>query len=83
MKAELRGARLFVKRGEHEFSTGMLGHLKLLAHKTESAERLGQSCRFPLPAIRRLISRRSLQARARLEGVYERRAPSHDPLFLR
>lgn len=41
LKAELKGAKLFVKRGENEFSTGMLGHVKLLSHRTDMTERLG------------------------------------------
>lgn len=41
VKAELKGAKLFVKRGDGEFSTGMLGHIKLLAHRTDGSERLG------------------------------------------
>lgn len=41
MAAELKGAKLFVKRGDKEFSTGMLGHVKLLKDKTTGEERLG------------------------------------------
>ncbi|EKM50585.1 uncharacterized protein PHACADRAFT_263946 [Phanerochaete carnosa HHB-10118-sp] len=40
VKAELKGAKLFIKRGNGEFSTGMIGHIKLLSHKTEKSERL-------------------------------------------
>ncbi|KAI0690976.1 hypothetical protein BC835DRAFT_1417457 [Cytidiella melzeri] len=38
--AELKGVKLFVKRGKKEFSTGMLGHVKLLCDKTSKEERL-------------------------------------------
>lgn len=41
MIAELKGAKLFVKRGDNEFSTGMLGHIKMLKDKTTGEERLG------------------------------------------
>lgn len=40
VKAELKGAKLFIKRGSGDFTTGMIGHLKLLAHKTDKSERL-------------------------------------------
>lgn len=42
VKAELKGAKLFVKRGDREFSTGMLGHVKLLCDKKTQDERLGR-----------------------------------------
>lgn len=38
---ELKGVKLYIKRGEREFSDGMLGHVKLLSHRQTSAERLG------------------------------------------
>jgi hypothetical protein len=41
VKAELKGLKLFVKRGTKEFSTGMLGHIKLLCDKATEEERLG------------------------------------------
>ncbi|KAJ7156892.1 hypothetical protein C8R43DRAFT_1125465 [Mycena crocata] len=37
---ELKGVKLFVKRGEDNFSGGMVGHIKLLSHKTTLAKRL-------------------------------------------
>ena len=39
--SELKGVKLFVKRGGKDFSGGMLGHVKLLAHKESREERLG------------------------------------------
>lgn len=41
--AELKGAKLFIKRGTKEYSTGMLGHIKLLSDKKTTEERLGTS----------------------------------------
>lgn len=41
VEAELKGAKLFVKRGQREFSSGMLGHVKLLKDKDSEEERLG------------------------------------------
>ena len=42
VKAELKGVKLFVKRGDKEFSTGMLGHIKLLSDNATEEERLGE-----------------------------------------
>lgn len=41
-KAELRGVKLFIKRGKKEFSTGMLGHIKHLCDMNTGEERLGE-----------------------------------------
>jgi hypothetical protein len=40
---ELKGVKLYIKRGEESFSGGMTGHIKLLSHKTSSAKRLRAS----------------------------------------
>jgi hypothetical protein len=40
VELDLRGAKLFVKRGDNPFSDGMLGHIKLLSNKTTLDERL-------------------------------------------
>ncbi|KAJ7027917.1 hypothetical protein C8F04DRAFT_73447 [Mycena alexandri] len=37
---ELKGVKLYVKRGEANFSGGMVGHIKLLSHKTSLSKRL-------------------------------------------
>ncbi|KAJ6581134.1 hypothetical protein B0H19DRAFT_494867 [Mycena capillaripes] len=37
---ELKGVKLYVKRGEDNFSGGMIGHIKLLSHKTTLSKRL-------------------------------------------
>ncbi|KAF8196833.1 hypothetical protein K438DRAFT_1967835 [Mycena galopus ATCC 62051] len=37
---DLKGVKLYIKRGEDNFSGGMIGHIKLLAHKTTAAKRL-------------------------------------------
>ncbi|KAL4249888.1 hypothetical protein ABKN59_002054 [Abortiporus biennis] len=37
---ELRGVKLFIKRGDKEFTSGIFGHVKLLAHRETSDERL-------------------------------------------
>lgn len=42
VEAELRGVKLFVKRGTKEFSGGMLGHVKLLTHTETREQRLGK-----------------------------------------
>ncbi|KAF5379439.1 hypothetical protein D9615_006515 [Tricholomella constricta] len=40
VEAELKGVKLFVKRGNKPFSDGMIGHVKLLSDKTTLHERL-------------------------------------------
>ncbi|KIP03816.1 hypothetical protein PHLGIDRAFT_223989 [Phlebiopsis gigantea 11061_1 CR5-6] len=40
--SELRGVKLFIKRGTGDFSTGMTGHVKLLSHRTDGGERVGK-----------------------------------------
>lgn len=40
VRHELRGVKLFVKRGDKEFSDGILGHVKLLSRRETSEERL-------------------------------------------
>ncbi|KAJ6561209.1 hypothetical protein DFH09DRAFT_1160775 [Mycena vulgaris] len=37
---ELKGVKLFVKRGDDNFSGGMVGHIKLLSHRTNLSKRL-------------------------------------------
>ena len=44
--AELRGVKLFIKRGKKDFSAGILGHIKYLRDKHTGEERLGQSTWF-------------------------------------
>ena len=48
---ELKGAKVFIKRGERDFCEGILGHAKLLKHKATGAERICTSAShlsFPL-----------------------------------
>lgn len=40
IKSELKGVKLFVKRGSRSFTGGMPGHVKLLSHSQRSEERL-------------------------------------------
>ncbi|KAF8815429.1 hypothetical protein BYT27DRAFT_7249222 [Phlegmacium glaucopus] len=40
VELELKGVKLFVKRGEKSFSDGMLGHVKLLSNRTTLDERI-------------------------------------------
>lgn len=47
VKAEVKGAKVFIKRGASDFGNGILGHVKLLSHKETADERLGQ-CRPPM-----------------------------------
>jgi len=37
---ELKGVKVFIKRGDRDFSDGILGHARLLSHKITGAERL-------------------------------------------
>ncbi|EMD38965.1 hypothetical protein CERSUDRAFT_112680 [Gelatoporia subvermispora B] len=37
---ELKGAKVFIKRGDKEFSDGILGHVKLLSHGVTEEERI-------------------------------------------
>ncbi|KAI0714159.1 hypothetical protein C8T65DRAFT_644922 [Cerioporus squamosus] len=40
VSSELKGAKLFIKRGERDFCEGILGNVKLLKHKETGAERI-------------------------------------------
>lgn len=40
VELELKGVKLFVKRGDKSFSDGMLGHVKLLSNRTSLNERI-------------------------------------------
>ena len=40
VESELKGVKLFVKRGDKSFSDGMLGHVKLLSNRTTLNERI-------------------------------------------
>ncbi len=40
VSGELKGAKVFIKRGEHDFCEGILGNVKLLKHKGTGAERI-------------------------------------------
>ncbi|GBE89514.1 hypothetical protein SCP_1601760 [Sparassis crispa] len=40
IRAELKGAKVYVKRGGREFSDGILGHAKILVHKETGEERI-------------------------------------------
>jgi hypothetical protein len=42
VELELKGVKLFIKRGDKNFSDGMIGHIKLLSNKTTLDERLGK-----------------------------------------
>lgn len=37
---ELKGVKLFIKRGDKDFADGMIGHIKLLSHNTSKGGRL-------------------------------------------
>ncbi|KAL0954142.1 hypothetical protein HGRIS_005281 [Hohenbuehelia grisea] len=43
VETELKHVKLYTKRGKRAFSEGLLGHVKLLSHKTTSERRLGAS----------------------------------------
>ena len=52
--AELKGAKVFVKRGDRDFCEGILGNVKLLKHKATGAERIRASCpRSPVVNVQR------------------------------
>lgn len=36
--SDLKGAKLFIKRGRKEFTSGMYGHIKLLSHRSDTSE---------------------------------------------
>lgn len=38
--SDIKGVRLYIKRGERDFTSGMLGHVKLLSNKTSENQRL-------------------------------------------
>lgn len=38
--SDIKGVRLYIKRGERDFTSGMLGHVKLLSNKTSQNQRL-------------------------------------------
>ncbi|KZT69296.1 hypothetical protein DAEQUDRAFT_669952 [Daedalea quercina L-15889] len=38
--AEVKGAKIFIKRGENDYGDGILGHVKLLSHRESADERL-------------------------------------------
>lgn len=38
--SDIKGVRLYIKRGEKDFTSGMLGHVKLLSNKTSENQRL-------------------------------------------
>ncbi|KAH9951115.1 hypothetical protein B0H21DRAFT_353450 [Amylocystis lapponica] len=40
VRAEAKGAKVFIKRGAREFSDGILGHAKLLAHRASGEQRI-------------------------------------------
>jgi hypothetical protein len=40
VELELKGVKLYVKRGDSAFSEGVIGHVKLLSHRTTLDERL-------------------------------------------
>ena len=40
VSSELKGAKVFIKRGERDFCEGILGNAKLLKHKATGVERI-------------------------------------------
>lgn len=48
VEMELKGVKLFTKRGDKPFAEGVVGHVKLLADRTTLEERL---CELPLPLV--------------------------------
>ena len=79
VEAELKGVKLFVKRGSKEFADGILGHIKFLSHKTTKDERIG-SCRilfcYGLFKHSRTVAA-SVPTRTGLESIHERPSPSN------
>ena len=47
--SELKGVKLFIKRGDKEFADGIFGHVKYLSHRDTKEERLGSSVVRSLP----------------------------------
>lgn len=50
VEQEIKGVKLFVRRGNKPFASGMVGHLKLLSDRKTLAERLCE-CSFTISAI--------------------------------
>ena len=40
VQAEVKGAKVFIKRGTREFADGILGNVKLLTHKETGEQRI-------------------------------------------
>lgn len=47
MELELKGVKLYVKRGEKPFSDGVTGHVKLLSNKATLDERIREYTQLP------------------------------------
>ncbi|KAG6865654.1 hypothetical protein C0991_000573 [Blastosporella zonata] len=47
VELELKGVKMFVKRGDKPFSEGMLGHIKVLSDKKTQDERLREYSPYP------------------------------------
>jgi len=74
VEMELKGVKLYIKRGEKPFGDGIVGHLKLLAHRTTLEERireyiiLERTVNFHNYGLHNL----SFSSRTFMEGLHER-----------
>ncbi|PBL00020.1 hypothetical protein ARMGADRAFT_527398 [Armillaria gallica] len=79
--SDIKGVRLYIKRGERDFTSGMLGHVKLLSNKTSENQRLLLR-RDPLwqvtmnvrltPAVKCIFDEEELSLRVILAEIIER-----------
>jgi hypothetical protein len=78
--------KLFVKRGNKPFSSGMVGHLKLLSDKSTSTERLCEwfiSLAFPFARSLTCPTRFSVPSGSFVAGVDEREGECDGSLLIR
>lgn len=78
---ELKGVKLFVKRGDKPFSDGVVGHAKLLSSKTTLDERL-REFQLWFIVVSLLMEQSSFPPGAPLEGVYERSHAPHGAVYV-
>ena len=71
VELELKGVKLFVKRGDKSFSDGIIGHVKLLSNRTTLDERICEFILVPLPYIDILASHRLIFLVFRREPLWK------------
>ena len=91
VELELKGVKLFMKRGDKPFSDGLIGHIKLLSNRTTLDERI---CEFHHPFFFLGLSYIdiylspcflfifSVPSRTALESIYEYSCSPYRPMFI-